>query len=44
MDYNCDIKWNGWCYGLCVGGKQLWGLDPIVGREVEIIGNIHIKP
>jgi hypothetical protein len=44
MDYNCDIKWNGWFYGLCVGGKQLWGLDPIVGREVEIIGSIHIKP
>lgn len=44
MDYNCDIKWNGWCYGLCVADKQLWGLDPIAGREVEIIGNIHQPP
>lgn len=48
IDYNCEIRWNGWCYGLFVGkgnhGKQLWGLDPITSREVEIIGNIFEHP
>jgi uncharacterized phage protein (TIGR01671 family) len=41
LDYTCTIKWNGWCYGLFVADKQLWGLDPIVAREVEVTGNIH---
>lgn len=41
MDYNCDVMWNGWCYGLYIAGKQMWGLDPITARETEIIGNIY---
>lgn len=41
MDYTCVIRWNGWCYGLCVADKQLWGLDPITAKECEIIGNIY---
>lgn len=43
VDYNCDVVWNGWCYGLCIAGKQLWGLDPITAKECEIIGNIYEK-
>jgi uncharacterized phage protein (TIGR01671 family) len=41
VDFNCDVAWNGWCYGLCIGGKQLWGLDPITSKECEVIGNIY---
>lgn len=43
VDYNCDVIWNGWCYGLYVADKQLWGLDPITAKECEIIGNIYEK-
>lgn len=41
MDYNCDVKWNGWCYALFIHDKQVWALDPITARELEIIGNIY---
>lgn len=37
MDYNCDVKWNGWFYCLFIHDKQVWGLDPIVAREIELI-------
>jgi uncharacterized phage protein (TIGR01671 family) len=41
MDYNCMVKWNGWCYALFIHDKQLWGLSPSVARECEVIGNIY---
>lgn len=41
MDYNCDVRWNGWCFGLFIHDKQVWGLDPITARETEVIGNIY---
>lgn len=41
MDYNCEVKWNGWCYALFVADKQLWGLDPITAKECEVTGNIY---
>lgn len=37
MDYNCDVRWNGWFYALFIHDKQVWGLDPIVARDIEII-------
>ena len=40
-DFICEVRWNGWCYGLCIHDKQVWGLDPITAREVEVIGNIY---
>jgi hypothetical protein len=44
MDYNCTVRWNGWCYALFIHDKQVWGLDPINARECELIGSIHDQP
>jgi uncharacterized phage protein (TIGR01671 family) len=44
MDYNCTVKWNGWCYALFVHDKQLWGLNPSTAKECEIIGPIRTTP
>lgn len=43
MDYTCEVVSNGWNYSLCIAGKQVWGLDPIVAREIEVIGNVTQK-
>jgi hypothetical protein len=45
FDYICQVKWNGWCYGLCdADGNQKWGLSPSTARECTVIGNICSNP
>lgn len=41
MDYTVEVRWNGWCYALFLLDKLVWGLDPIVARETEVVGNIY---